>query len=154
MRRIDGPTPAGGTYSLAWGYDRAGLETDDLNDAVMVLIEEFDDRGLLVQRTRSGQFSDGPLDVNPSQAMGDSAFETTDPWNSEQGKGTWDVRRHRDQEPVTTLAELFEALQWDELPAEEQRLNLGNLMTMPSFAAAPESLKAEAYAEFAAQSGA
>lgn len=147
--RREGPTPGGGDYSVARGYDAAGLETDDLARASMVVIEEWTADGALVKRTRAGHFADSPADVRPGFDAPDSVGTANDPWNSELTKGTWDVRRHGDQEPVQTLDELYEALQWDLLPPEERRTALANLMTMPSFAAAPAGLKAEAYAEFA-----
>ena len=51
MIRIEGPTPAGGSYAEVYYYDKFGNPTDDPTNAETSRGCEFDDHGNLIQET-------------------------------------------------------------------------------------------------------
>lgn len=125
------------------GYDKSGLESEDPASAEVIVITEWDSDGNLVWSTTAGaQSLDGQAAWDP---MPPAAGEYNDPWNTELGKGTWDVWVEDNSRLVETLDELYRTLGWAETKDEAERvLSLANLVTLPSWEAAPARLKAQA----------
>lgn len=48
LKRIDGPTPNGGTYAEVYYYDEHDKETDDVKKAVKAYGREYDKNGKLI----------------------------------------------------------------------------------------------------------
>lgn len=139
--RAEGPTPAGGAYSVAVGLDATGEETDDLPSAHTVVITEYDEDGQQIARTYAGHVVDTDEDARRAGATLAGWGEAQDPDAADMGKETWDVRSPATQLPVETLTDLLDALGWGAMSRFGLRSALANLTVSPSWNAAPEGLR-------------
>lgn len=142
VTRIVGATPAGGTYSIAVGFDSAGIEIDDLNAAAFVVITEYNEQDEVLLRTTAGIIVDSIEDRDALFAAleGDDSI---DPDSTDMGKDTWDVRRPSDQKPVDNMADFIAVMQWNVETPEMRRNFIANFTILPAWNAAPQSLKDE-----------
>lgn len=134
--RSDGPTPAGGAYSEAHLTDATGQPTDDPTEAFGVEIVEYDADGQEIARTY------GRTDYPIVGVDGDNDAEDTD------AKGMWDVTVSVDGivKIVDHLDELRIVLDADVTGERVFRATIASMLTIPSWANAPQSLKDETYA--------
>lgn len=104
--RADGPTPAGGAYSLAVWFDVTGTEVSSASDAAYGEITEYDDNDQVIQRTYMGNLIDGKQAgfMGPTTPGG----EANDPLTNFHGGLTWDV--WVDGEPADNIQSLVKAL--------------------------------------------
>ena len=140
--RIDGPTPAGGAYAEAIWTSADGRPVDLPEPGATGEIVEYDASGMVLARTY-GRIPDisGP----PSPSVLTSGADDSG-WASEATDGmkaTWDVRRGSDYKPVETLEELIDALGLGLLPGDVMRETIAAMLRLPSWQAAPVTLRAE-----------
>lgn len=135
-----GPTPAGGTRSVAHLYGKDGREVDDPADAVRGEIIELDEDDLLLKRTYFGQMEDPGLPV-PAGQQWDSPLQ-------DEIKVSWDVYVSQDGivTLVDTLDKLLIAQDLKGQPLRVQRDRIGHILGLSVWEHAPAELKTEVYA--------
>lgn len=141
MKRINGPTPAGGSYSEARAFDASGVEIDDFVAATYVRIDECAPDGTVLLRTHAGHIVDRVEDQNTVAAATETTGEANDPYNTDLTKEVWDVRRAGDQALVEDLADLVETLFPGRPDDQALRRDLAAFTVVPAFQAAPEKLR-------------
>lgn len=133
--RIPGPTPVGGAYAIAeW--------TTDARDTGE--ITEFDEDDNELQRTYVGDSHPAPWDHAANTGTADLAIESQDG----PKLGTWDLWHVEGlvwEHPIRTLEELLNHLA-PNADRATQRQEVMQLMELPAWTPAPQTLKDEVYA--------
>jgi len=134
---------------MTFFIDAEGRHTDDASNAVAGEIHKPD--GTRVYYDLRPEMPEEHDDPAPFAAMV-SVDEAAGLDNADAIKLSWDVRGP-DQEPVETVAGLVTALGLDASTDASLRTALCGLLELPSWGAAPQVLKDEAYAFLVATRG-
>ena len=131
-------TPAGGDRSEITYFDRDGNITTTPDDAVEVEIREYAG-DILIARTYMDRTAVTPTWTPPGDVL-------AEPDVSDQAKNTWSVYSHDDGifRLANTVDSLLSAMDMGAAAPQEQRAFLLNLMSLPSWAAAPLELRQDA----------
>lgn len=117
-------------------FDRDGRVLPDASGATEALIKEHV-RGVEVRRTYAT--------VNERPQWRPAGEVRGEPDAVDSVKNTWDVFASENGllHLANTLPDLLQAMEWDALPEDEQRVRVANLRRLPSWKAAPESLRTQ-----------